>query len=81
MSDWIAELDVEKKKQLVSLLSRIQRYEGVYQHAEEPAIAQIWMALLDLSSRLERLEKKVRKLEIKLASVSSGSLLEDLKNY
>ncbi len=81
MSDWVAELDVEKKKQLVSLLSRIQRYESVYQHAEEPAIAQIWVTLLELSSRLERLEKKVRKLEIKLASVSSGSLVEDLKNY
>ncbi len=81
MSEWVGELGESKQRVLLNLLASIAKHEEAYEKSEEPAIAQLWVAILELAERMERLERKIRKMEMKLAMFSAGSVVEDLKNY
>ncbi len=80
---WIDMLSEEGKEKLNRLLIELKAKEEVYKNAEEPAIAQIWLAILELLFKMDEMEKRLRVLELRTRtqSMATSSLIEDLKNY
>lgn len=89
---WVEELqskDKESAKKLNDLLLSIARHKGVYSLSGDPAIAQLWVALIELSQRQEKLEKEISELKdagapkVKefLKKKRASEILEALENY
>jgi len=88
---WIEELsnkDKESAKRLNNILLSIQRHKGIYSLSGDPAVAQLWFGLLELSRRQENFDKVVSDLKYgktpKVSDVKEkkrSEILEALENY
>lgn len=76
-------LSEEGKERLNTLLMELKTKEKIYKNADEPAIAQLWLAILELLKKMESMEKRLHALEIRTRSqfLTAGSVIQDLKNY
>ncbi len=61
--DWKDNLDPVLKDFLKSLLSEVKKYREIYIKAEDPANAQIWVALAILYRKLLSIESKINEIE------------------
>lgn len=89
---WVEELQAKDKdsaKRLNSILLSIARHKGVYSLSGDPAIAQLWFALVELSRRQENLSERIEEIrsgrqpkasEI-LKEKRKSEILEALENY
>ena len=71
------------REKLNELLLKLKAKEEVYKSAEEPAIAQIWLAILELLMKLDEMDRRLRAIEIKsrVQLLPTTSVIHDLKNY
>jgi len=76
-------LSEEGKEKLNSLLIKLKAMETVYKSADEPAIAQIWLAILELLLKMDDMERRLKALELRTRTnlLPSNSVIQDLKNY
>lgn len=61
--DWRDDLDRELVRKLEKLLKRTKTYEKAYKGADNPAMAQIWVAVAEMFYQMERMNARIRKLE------------------
>lgn len=89
---WVEELqkrDNESAKKLNGVLLSIARHRGVYSLSGDPAIAQLWFALIELSKRQEKIQSEIAELKGGRAPKASeiikkrreSEILEALENY
>ncbi len=57
---WTTNLPEKLENALNSLLETVQQHETVYEQAENPSVAQIWVSLAYLHQRNQKLEEMVR---------------------
>lgn len=70
--DWRDELDPELVRKLEKLLKRTNSYEDAYRQADNPAMAQLWVAMADLFAQMERINGRLRKLEDRQRELIEG---------
>lgn len=61
--DWRDDLDQELVRKLEKLLKRTKTYEKAYKGADNPAMAQLWVAVAELFYQMERTNARMRKME------------------
>ncbi len=54
--------DRESARKLNEILSIIARHKGIYNGSKDPAISQVWLAILEIYSRQEKLQKQIAEL-------------------
>lgn len=54
--------DREGARKLNEILSIIARHKSIYGKSKDPAISQIWLAILEIYSRQEKLQKQIAEL-------------------
>ncbi len=76
-------LSEEGRQKLNQLLIALKAKENIYKSADEPAIAQIWLAILEILFKMDEMEKRIRTLELKTRAqlLSPHPVIQDLKNY
>lgn len=63
--DWRDDLDQELVRKLEKLLKRTKTYEDAYRQADNPAMAQMWVAVAEMFYQMERMNARMRSLEKK----------------
>lgn len=61
--DWRDDLDQELVRKLEKLLKRTKTYESAYKSADNPALAQLWVAVAEMYYQNERMNARLRKME------------------
>ncbi len=88
--DWRDDLDPELVRKLEKLLKRTKTYEDAYKSADTPAMAQVWVAMAEMFSQMERMNARIRKLEqtqqellegIEDEALEDEELRRSLENY
>jgi len=77
--NWRDELDPVLKDFLISLLKEVQKNKDAYLKAEDPAIAQIWVALAILYRKILLLEREIEEIKERLSDDLKNKLEESLK--
>ena len=70
--DELEKSDRDFARKLNEILSIIARHKTIYDKAKDPAISQIWLAIVELYSRQEKLNKQISQI--------SGSEFEGSSN-
>ncbi len=61
--DWRDDLDEDLVNKLEKLVNRTKSYEDAYKQADDPALAQLWVGMAELFYQMERMNKRLRKVE------------------
>ncbi len=61
--DWKKRLGEEDMERLASIISSVNKYRYAYESADDPRIAQLWAALIEMQKRMERTNELLGKLE------------------
>ena len=57
---WINDLPSKVSLSLNSLLDSVEQHEETYDEAENPSVAQMWVAMAMMNQRIEKLEEMVK---------------------
>ncbi len=88
--DWRDDLDPDLVRKLEKLLKRTKTYEDAYKSADNPAMAQLWVAMSEMFYQMERMNARLRNIEQAqkqiLEGVESGEIKDEelrksLENY
>lgn len=88
--DWRDDLDSELVRKLEKLLKRTKTYENAYKSADNPAMAQLWVAMAEMFYQMERMNARMRKMEqmqkrviegIEKGEIEDEELRKSLENY
>lgn len=60
--DELEKSDRDFARKLNEILSIIARHKTIYDKAKDPAISQIWLAIVEIYSRQEKLSKQIAQL-------------------
>jgi Asp-tRNA(Asn)/Glu-tRNA(Gln) amidotransferase B subunit len=63
--DWRDDLDQDLVRKLEKLLKRTTSYEDAYKQADNPSLAQLWVAVAEMFYQMERTNARIRSLERK----------------
>ncbi|MEO2154741.1 MAG: hypothetical protein ABGW69_02935 [Nanoarchaeota archaeon] len=77
--DWKQELDEFTKMYLNDIIKETKKHRNAYLKAENPYLAQMWVAIALLNKKVKLLEEKVKFLESKINI--KEELLKDLKKF
>ncbi len=89
--------DREFARKLNEILSIISRHKSIYDKAKDPAITQVWLAIVEIYSRQEKHKRQVSQMSRQELAISSNAssriatlvkkkkegadILETLENY
>ncbi len=62
-SKWREDLDPEIKRKMEKLLKRVKSEEDAYKSSKYESTAQIWVGMAELFSRIDRIDKRLKKIE------------------
>ena len=80
--DWRDRLDAQAKHDLKDITKKTVTYKQAYKEAENPAIAQIWIALVEMSRSMKNLEKRIETIEdLHFEKKKKGDILKDLEKW
>ena len=87
-TEWREELDPEIKRKLEKILKRVKSEEEAYKNSKYESTAQIWVGMAELFSRIDRLDRRLKRIEKALGKVrreekhlKDVDLEESLKKY
>ena len=63
VDDWKELLSPDARATMAELLNRAKMHKGAYMNADDIKIAQIWSALIELSKKMDEIQKIQIKLE------------------
>ena len=69
---WHKNLNKELREALEKELNEISRYKEVYNKADNKAIAQLWIAIANLSKKISELDSKKSKIKKNPKSIESA---------
>ena len=69
---WREDLDPEVRRKMDKLLRRVESEKAAYKSSNFEATAQIWVALGEIYSRLDRLDRRLKKVEKGLGKEESS---------
>lgn len=85
---WLDELPARLRNSLNGLLDAVEQHEDVYLDADNPSVGQIWVAMAQMSEKLDRMEemvtaqrKALNELGADVDSHLDRNLEESLKRY
>lgn len=80
--DWRDKLDAPAKHDLQEITKKTVIYKQAYRKAENPAISQLWIALMEITRTLQNLDKRMESLEkIHFESKIKGDITKDLEKW
>lgn len=88
--DWRDDLDQELVRKLEKLLKRTKSYEKAYKSADNPAMAQLWVAAAEMFYQMDRMNARLRRIEqaqqqiiegIEKGGIKDEELRDSLENY
>ena len=80
--DWRDRLDAQAKHDLKDITKKTITYKQAYNTSDNPAISQIWIALVEISRSLKNLEKRIETLEkMHFGDRKKGDVLKDLEKW
>ncbi len=85
--EWREDLDNEVVRKLDKLLNRIEPFKEAYEKSDYKAIAQLWVALAEVYIQVDRMNRRLFKLEKLLSEgeaqrvMEDSELASDLKEY
>ena len=79
-------LDSYNQKKLDELVAATTKHRQAYKDTKNPQIAQIWLALLEIYKRQEKMQESIANLERAINTKPTrkkrqSPILRDLKNY
>ncbi|MBU4245669.1 MAG: hypothetical protein ABIF85_04445 [Nanoarchaeota archaeon] len=77
--DELLKSDRESARKLNELLSIIARNRSVYETQRDPAIAQLWLAIVEIYARQEKLQRQVSQLSRPEIAVSKETASARIK--
>ena len=77
--DELLKSDRESARKLNELLSIIARNKGIYENQKDPAIAQLWLAIVEIYARQEKLQRQVSQLSRPEIAVSQETAAARIK--
>lgn len=83
--DELIKFDRESARKLNQLLSITARHKRIYEGSKDPALAQLWLAVLEIYSRQEKIQKQIAELlakeptKLAVGETSSARLSKLLK--
>lgn len=72
---WMDYLNEEDRLILLELINSTKKYRYAYNHAENPKIAQLWTALIELKKQMNELSVKPTKTR---KTVDMGKMVKDV---
>ena len=80
--DWRDKLDAQTRHDLENLTKDTVTYKQAYKASENPAISQIWIALVEISRTLSNLDRRMKTLEdIHFEKKKKGDIIKDLEKW
>jgi len=76
---WLETLDAKTREDLKKLVTSTVQHKKNYHEAGDPSTAQLWLALVEMHRRLEKLESRVHFLEDRKNELEN--IEEDLKKW
>ncbi len=76
--DWKDHLDPIIKEYLNEILKKTLEYRDAYLKAQDPRIAQLWVAIAFLSLEIQKIKEELKEIKRKLKDIK---IEEDLKKY
>jgi hypothetical protein len=77
MNDWKQELEPFLQMYINELIKESKKHRKAYLKAQNPYLAQMWVAMAILNKKIKVLEERVKILEHQLNK--KGNILDDLK--
>jgi len=87
---WTEDLPEKLRNSLNTLLETVQQHEPVYEQAENPSVAQMWVAIAHINEKNQKLEEMVRaqrralkkhEIDFEVDRHLDSNLEDSLKNY
>ncbi len=85
--DWKKNLSLEAEKELNKLLEETAKHRGAFRSASDVKTAQLWCGLLETNRKIERLEKRLERIEALLDALfqryeeEKSELLKSLRQF
>lgn len=81
MANWRNKVDMSIKDHLEEQIAESSKHKDAYMQAKDPAEAQLWCAIANLSKQIFELSLRVKYLENSLKQNSEGSEDEGSKEF
>ncbi len=78
--EWINNLDEPTRQDLRELVLSTVQHKNNYENAEDPALAQCWLAMVEILRRIRILESRLSRIEERLG-LGGEATEEDLKKW
>ncbi|MEA3229616.1 MAG: hypothetical protein U9P44_01765 [archaeon] len=80
--EWNTELDAQTKHDLKEIAKKTVTYKQSYKSADNPATAQLWIALMEICRSLKNLEARMESLEkLHFKNKDKGDITKDLEKW
>ena len=80
--DWRAKLDAQTRHDLQDITKKTVIYKQAYKGSDNPANAQLWIALTEITRSLKFLEKRIESLEkLHFEDKKKGNVIKDLEKW
>ncbi|MEA2004601.1 MAG: hypothetical protein U9O53_06660 [archaeon] len=80
--NWRDRLDAQAKHDLQNMTKKTVTYKQSYRQAENPAIAQLWIALVEILRSMKNLEKRMESMEkLHFEDRKKESVIKDLEKW
>lgn len=85
--NWKKYLNIDDEALLNKIIEDVAKYRSAYKTAEEVKIAQLWCALLDMEKKIQRIDKRMKRIEIIFDAIAQrmeeekSSLIKTLREF
>ncbi|MEM4625429.1 MAG: hypothetical protein QXJ28_01520 [Candidatus Pacearchaeota archaeon] len=85
--NWKKYLNIDDEALLNKIIEDVAKYRSAYKTAEDVKIAQLWCALLDMEKKIQRLDKRMKRIEIIFDAIAQrmeeekSSLIKTLREF
>lgn len=85
--NWKKYLNIDDEALLNKIIEDVAKYRSAYKTAEDVKIAQLWCALLDMEKKIQRIDKRMKRIEIIFDAIAQrmeeekSSLIKTLREF
>lgn len=85
--NWKKYLNVDDETLLNKVIEEVAKYRSAYKNAEDVKTAQLWCAILNIEKKIQRLDARMRKIELIFEAIAQrmeeerSSLIKTLREF